>query len=587
MNLNLISPTTNGHDYTVRFKEPITIPANSKVRFNFCELTRSGKIVLDEDATITMDVLNVLPQLKSADFTDNTYFSNGTNTDSVTIAKGSYTFKEFQDKLSTALLQLRTKSRFTISTYQPSAHDADPISTSNLNLGYEPNPARIGNFTINTFNSHQAGAVKGTENVAYVSAGAGASYDNYALGQQGFNHFTERALPTYVPGRTPYNRGGVLFERTDLENKYNSYIVARGADTYNDQTGKVFIGLYSRFYGEGIATPAPIPAGSRTTGDQLPKLAGAGANAVPKVFMGIEIDKTAGRFNFLVAEDSNGDPIHEWTTLNKEIGSMRQVASVSGAIMHPGGDNQPLVILECSVDNTELTPIMHYTALAYKETGGWQVIYDSRAHVTGLPYSWFVSPDVTYDEAVAVKSQVPFDAFASATVTDEGFESIAYKFFADTALEGVIQKYSLTFSDELSQAVGVDTQELFPNKVGEQNDTNIKEDLELNWKTDNYSIFCSLPIQNFKNTENKADGGFSKSVLANVPCPFAQNNVIASQNSNDKSAILSVYEPRQTIISDLKNNKIETNNIRIQILNMKNEQLATQVTSSVVNFTIE
>ena len=40
MNFNLISPATNGNDFTINFKDPIKIGENSKLQLNWVELKR-------------------------------------------------------------------------------------------------------------------------------------------------------------------------------------------------------------------------------------------------------------------------------------------------------------------------------------------------------------------------------------------------------------------------------------------------------------------------------------------------------------------------------------------------------------------
>ena len=104
------------------------------------------------------------------------------------------------------------------------------------------------------------------------------------------------------------------------------------------------------------------------------------------------------------------------------------------------------------------------------------------------------------------------------------------------------------------------------------------------WKRDSYAIFIDLPCNNYKNLSSKLNGGFRKSVLANVPAPFASGDVITADNSNNN--IVAVYEPYQSVKSDLLNNEISVNSFKITILDMKTELLAKQLSSSTVNFSI-
>ena len=75
MNINLISPIdglvknyddkTNGHRYTIRFKEDIIIPANSKLQLNFATLTRQSEISFIEDQILYINVPALLPYTDS------------------------------------------------------------------------------------------------------------------------------------------------------------------------------------------------------------------------------------------------------------------------------------------------------------------------------------------------------------------------------------------------------------------------------------------------------------------------------------------------------------------------------------------
>ena len=84
---------------------------------------------------------------------------------------------------------------------------------------------------------------------------------------------------------------------------------------------------------------------------------------------------------------------------------------------------------------------------------------------------------------------------------------------------------------------------------------------------------------------NKMDGGFKKSILANVPAHFTTGAVIANQGG-DTGQVVSIYQPYTPIVSELKNNEINTNTIGIKIVDMLDEKPAVHLTRSIVNFTI-
>ena len=76
----------------------------------------------------------------------------------------------------------------------------------------------------------------------------------------------------------------------------------------------------------------------------------------------------------------------------------------------------------------------------------------------------------------------------------------------------------------------------------------------------------------------------TKSVIANIPSPFSSADIVAAGNTNNE--MVATYEPYQQVSSELKNNEISINSFKISILDMKTEQLAKQLSASVVNFSI-
>ena len=151
-----------------------------------------------------------------------------------------------------------------------------------------------------------------------------------------------------------------------------------------------------------------------------------------------------------------------------------------------------------------------------------------------------------------------------------------------------MRDYEITSSNNLVSALGMKDDgiytNLFPN--GCQDATNfIDLALDINWRSKNYSIFINLPTNNFKNVKQKRDGGFKKSILANIPVPFT-SGFNQEQQGTDAGAVTSTYIPYNPIVSFLKNNEISTNIISIKIVDMLTEEPATEIIRSIVNFTI-
>lgn len=96
MNINLVSPSTNGNNFVVRFKEDIIIPERSKVYLNFASLSRENDIELFEDQKITFHISegDVRPSLLEDTNVDtkNHFFLNAE--ESVSIPAGSYNYQQ-------------------------------------------------------------------------------------------------------------------------------------------------------------------------------------------------------------------------------------------------------------------------------------------------------------------------------------------------------------------------------------------------------------------------------------------------------------------------------------------------------------
>ncbi len=136
MNINLISPNdsvvknssnkTNGHNYHIRFKQDILIPAMSKIMLNFSTFTRQSEVSFTEDQTLYINidarttfvntatgggvetVANILPDtcpiVGAPDNSDTQTKPNGGskkgNKYAVKIPKGFYTYEKFYSTIT-------------------------------------------------------------------------------------------------------------------------------------------------------------------------------------------------------------------------------------------------------------------------------------------------------------------------------------------------------------------------------------------------------------------------------------------------------------------------------------------------------
>jgi hypothetical protein len=180
----------------------------------------------------------------------------------------------------------------------------------------------------------------------------------------------------------------------------------------------------------------------------------------------------------------------------------------------------------------------------------------------------------------------------SATNADEGWAQVTFAEFdkttdnTDAEPLSIIRDYQINLDEALAKifSAGLVNNGLNPNGC-QGVATTIDTTMDVNWKSQNYSIFINLPTNNYKNVKEKKDGGFKKSILGNIPAPFttgAVNTLVGGDTGN----VISTYQPYQPIISDLKNNEIQTNSIEIKIVDMLTERPATEINRSIVNFTI-
>jgi hypothetical protein len=183
----------------------------------------------------------------------------------------------------------------------------------------------------------------------------------------------------------------------------------------------------------------------------------------------------------------------------------------------------------------------------------------------------------------------------SAQVENEGWEAIFYTQLDKTANSSndnkpatIIDNYSLTFNEELRNVfLQKNTETLFPNFIFQRTDLFYARNFSLEWRVKNYSILLNnLPIQNYKNVEEKRQPAYQKAVLANLPSPFGVGSNLVEPTADD-TELTSVYQPYNPIITDLNNQELVLNNFDVRIVDMENENTATEITKSVINFTIK
>jgi len=589
MNFNLISPSDNGYDYTVRFREDINIPASSKVYMNFASLSRIGKVVLDSDNTITLTTKNVLPRVLPSDHTTDLNF-----TYTGTIPRGIYSYGDLQEKIrdilndcrGSALPQAGNKLYY----YTPNLVQFNPTSDNDIVVGYfldnstywkdvEFEPDATNNFNMGTVGNDVC--VKTSATVP----SPGTLYDCYALSKTHYYHYA-------------YKCDGQSQNSNLISFKTNVDMAA--------QQGAIFLGLYSKEY----AGQAGSNDANRTRAAAAPNLTPGGSTKaqIPRCFMGVEITENRGgglgRVMRVYVGCKNAvaplQTISTFTSINTQLFAMKEVFRTSLVNIWPGLDNPAQLAIQTYYDTTSDEyqndqKKLFFRVLKFEgqqEITGNMVLYDSQRDGIYFPYSFFVYNNPANPDQV--NSAIPFNIFTSAQFQGEGFADIRYKEFdkttnnLDTNPKVILENYEVAFSKELGEYLQtLGTGELFPN-VCEMRAPNTGfyyiTDMSLAWKKQNYTIEIeNLPLKNFKNTSLGANGGFSQNILANVPAPFSQ---LIEGNTPDDATVSAVFQPNFPVVSYMNNQPLRINNFRVKIKDMGNDKPAYELINTVVNFTV-
>ena len=158
--------------------------------------------------------------------------------------------------------------------------------------------------------------------------------------------------------------------------------------------------------------------------------------------------------------------------------------------------------------------------------------------------------------------------------------SLFTKYFL-SATEEMAEMFNIADDYKASKIVRTDPIEfLCPNTSIPQAQTTYAE-LSRGWRSRSYSIFLrGIPLQNYKNKSTHTQGGFAKQILANIPIPFKDS----LDHYHTKTTGL--YSPNNPIISHLYNQDLVINKFEVDIKQMNNDQDATEIEESIVNFTI-
>ena len=229
------------------------------------------------------------------------------------------------------------------------------------------------------------------------------------------------------------------------------------------------------------------------------------------------------------------------------------------------------------------------------------ILFDSRtAGGYYFPHAFFTGVTVTDENTASL--QVPFRVFLSAQEENSGFREVNYFDYRRTPREGgngeyqpsICEKLTISFSENLKQVVGIrDDSTIYPSSDPSDPLTFRIVSPHLFWSNKSYYIVIQeLPLSNYKNKRDEtSDGtgrvrkGMVKNILANIPLPFEAVSSSLKQLTGG-GYVGGVYDPPKKVIVDLKNQRIVTNRMSVQVFRMNSDSLATEIKQSVVNFTI-
>ena len=583
MNFNLIAKGENQcQDFSVRFREPITINENSSIKLNFVSFQRENVIDFTEDQTITFMVepKYVLPRvLPVAPFVSNFTELNG---EVVTIPLGKYSPLTLRNTIQAKMEEMLGDLGLSVYNYSPLVKLDDTQIPELLTFGLKCTPP-LSSFVFGSDNALATTSGDSGLTGTYVKSTGGTPgvYDSYALANQKYYHYFEES-PNAIPQTNTFN---VVYFKDQVVDG----VIAL-------PTGKITVGLYGKSYAVTSGYGSNV---GRTNGTTLQTF---DTQQTVAAFVSWEIDfsKSGLPITVFVADGGGDGSVNEWETQQTKIEGMNAVfetnmSNYPAFVSSPqrkligqtyyrteearnlGDSESPKIYFRLFVDT-----VANADESNYKES----VVFDSYSLGMSFLPGFFVSPDIPYNTPNNVKGQVPFNIISAAQEEEEGTSIHFISFSESSGIESIIERYDMKFSEQLARCFDKSPPtNRRPNITQTDSSGAYSTFLSVNWLEDGYSVFMEgLPIRNFKNKGEQRDGGFAKAILANVPAPFGVTaNIVNEAATSDTTAL---FQPTFPVISNLKNNTITVNSLNIKVVDMDTEVPATHLKKFVANFSI-
>lgn len=477
--INLVSPVDNGHTYSVRFREPLVIEANSKVYLNFAKFKRNSSIYFNTDQTIEVVLNEVLPTvLPAAAGTANTVM--GTNSITIPVInpltnQSGYTASQLEQVINERLggdpevaadygIRAVAGVPKQMMLYNPVYERQD---YSKIAIGWYKDynildlPSWLGLSGAHNFGMAENGL---GDVCVKTSANAGADpadlyYDCFGMSKQTYDFSYQSALS---PNSENHNL---------IEFQANMSV--------GEQVGSIFMGLSSHeiadslkaggddwtAYADGSSdnsfthgtTGTQTSSSGRTllvpilykpnSSDALQSSASVAdkAASVPQAFLGIEITGSS-------QPDGNKQMLNIWRASNyttrhnaptraaAEINRMIKVWSCPMASLLEGADAnnvnarfalQTYWAEGFQASTNDKLEFRLFNLINSNYVDNTNLIYDSKNSIRWLTYNFFRQKGLTTintgtdaQKAQKANSQIPFNVLMSAQKVGEGFETL-------------------------------------------------------------------------------------------------------------------------------------------------------------------
>tara|TARA_R110001592_G_scaffold17781_3_gene74340 strand:- start:8171 stop:10153 length:1983 start_codon:yes stop_codon:yes gene_type:complete len=475
--VNLVSPDGNGHTYSVRFREPLVIEANSRVYLNFAKFKRNSSIYFTTDQTIEVVLKDVLPTVLPSDtLTSNLVMP----VNSITIPtinpltnRTGYTPKELEE-----VINIRFEG------------DASKVDDHGIRaVGGVPKQMILYNPVFNPHDDSQisVGWYKNYQTIDLpvwvgLSGDHNLGMDENALGDDCVKTTATNATDPYYDcygmSKLTYD-----FSYTSelVNNSENHNLISFNSNmTVNEQVGSIFMGLGSFEIAEAIKSNTDDWTGYKTNAASVNSFThGTTANettesgtvvhnpvlyqnnttnavttattgsalstAVLGCFLGVEI---TGAGAHIAAGDKK--MLNIWKGVNyqgtkglalalpsSEMNRMEKVWSTPVASLL-GGADETLSSVHLAFQtywgegfqgrDSDKLDFRIYNLTQSNFIDKSNIVYDSANHTSWLTYGFFkqaidASKNAT-QKAQQANSQIPFSPIFSAQINDEGFENI-------------------------------------------------------------------------------------------------------------------------------------------------------------------